>query len=233
MKFGQAPLLNLQVCMRNEGINQRNLNCLGHVWQILWPSQKIWFLGSFLPGYARQAWCKKRPRSPPIKFLISFLSEVMEAKWGWWNKNWMFYIKSQNLRIPKIIGFWLQCHWIMKKCSSEMHQFESADPVNYFSLSHGESYSVGVLWFFAHVVSIKKDWFYFFLKTIQAGENSNVTHFFQASFIDRVWSNKLCFWYQLFHAEIWYQSFRIIVCVLKRNICKIRHNYVKNDLPII
>ena len=64
-------------------------------------------------------------------------------------------------------------------------------------------------------------------------ENSNVTHFFQASFINRVWSNKLCFWYQLFHAEIWCQSFWIIVCVLKRTIHKIRHNDVKNDLPII
>ena len=45
----------------------------------------------------------------------------MEAKWGWWNKNWMFYIKSPYLKI-KIIGFWLEC-------SSEIHQFESADPV--------------------------------------------------------------------------------------------------------
>ena len=31
--------------------------------------------------------------------------------------------------IPKMIIFWLECHLIMKKCSSEMHQFESADPV--------------------------------------------------------------------------------------------------------
>ena len=28
-----------------------------------------------------------------------------------------------------MIIFWLECHLIMKKCSSEMHQFESADPV--------------------------------------------------------------------------------------------------------
>ena len=41
----------------------------------------------------------------------------------------MFYIKSPYLRIPKIIFFGLECHLIMKKCSSEMHQFESADPV--------------------------------------------------------------------------------------------------------
>ena len=63
--------------------------------------------------------------------------------------------------------------------------------------------------------------------------NSNVTHFFQASFINRVWSNELCCWYQLFHAKIWYQSFWIVVCALKRNIWKIHHNDVKNDLPII
>ena len=66
------------------------------------------------------------PHPHPVKYLVHFLSEVVEAKWGWWNKNWMFYIKSPYLRIPKII--WLQCHWIMKKCSSEMHQFESAGP---------------------------------------------------------------------------------------------------------
>ena len=37
----------------------------------------------------------------------------------------------------------------------------------------------------------------------------------------------------MFNAEIWDQSFWIIVCVLKRTIHKIRHNDVKNDLPII
>ena len=83
------------------------------------------------------------------------------------------------------------------------------------------------------LLSKKRDWFYLFLKTIQTRENWNVTHFFQASFINRVWSNKLCFCYQLFHAEIRYQSFWIIVCVLKRTIHKISHNDVKNDLPII
>ena len=41
----------------------------------------------------------------------------------------MFSIKSLYLTIPKNIGFGLQCHQIMKKCSSEMHQYELADPV--------------------------------------------------------------------------------------------------------
>ena len=69
----------------------------------------------------------------PVNFSLPFLSAVVEAKWGWWNKNWMFYIISPYLRFPKIIFFWLECHLIMKKCSSEMHQFESADPVlNYW-----------------------------------------------------------------------------------------------------
>jgi hypothetical protein len=47
---------------------------------------------------------------PPLKFLIFFFSEVVEAIWGWWNKKWMFNIKSPYLRIPKITGFWLECH---------------------------------------------------------------------------------------------------------------------------
>ena len=67
------------------------------------------------------------PHSHHVTFLVPFLSEVVEAKWGWWNKNGMFYIKSPYLRIPKIIGFWLECHRIMKKCSHKMHKFESAD----------------------------------------------------------------------------------------------------------
>ena len=66
---------------------------------------------------------------------VPSLSEAMEAKWSWWNKNWMFYIESPYLRIPKILGFWLKCHWIIKKCSSEMHQFESADPVQLVHLN--------------------------------------------------------------------------------------------------
>jgi hypothetical protein len=45
--------------------------------------------------------------------------------------NLMFYIKFPYLRIPKTIFFWLECHLIMKKCPSEMHQFESADPVRH------------------------------------------------------------------------------------------------------
>jgi hypothetical protein len=31
-----------------------------------------------------------------------------------------------------MITFWLECHLIMKNCSPEMHQFDSADPVKYF-----------------------------------------------------------------------------------------------------
>ena len=41
----------------------------------------------------------------------------------------MFYIKSPYLTIPKIIDFGLQNYQIMKKCSSEMHQYELTDPV--------------------------------------------------------------------------------------------------------
>jgi hypothetical protein len=44
--------------------------------------------------------------------------------------NRMFYAKSPYLRIPKTIFFWLECHLIMKKCPSKMHQFETADPVH-------------------------------------------------------------------------------------------------------
>ena len=47
----------------------------------------------------------------------------------WIYINWMFYIKFPYLRIPKTFFFWLECHLIMKKCPSEMHQFEKADPV--------------------------------------------------------------------------------------------------------
>ena len=84
-----------------------------------------------LPGAGKtRAWHYHGSATPTSRnIFLPFLSEVMEAEWGWWNKNWMFYIKSSYLRIPKIIGFWLQCHWIMKKCSSEMHQFEFADPL--------------------------------------------------------------------------------------------------------
>ena len=53
----------------------------------------------------------------------------------WIYINWMFYSKSPYLRIPKTIFFWLECHLIMKKCPSEMHQFESTDPV-FCSLIH-------------------------------------------------------------------------------------------------
>ena len=56
------------------------------------------------------------PYPHPVKRFVPFLSEVVEAKWGWWNKNWMFYIKSLYLRITEIIDFWLECHSIMKNC---------------------------------------------------------------------------------------------------------------------
>ena len=47
---------------------------------------------------------------PPVKNLIPFLSEVLEAKQGWLVKEIMFYIKSPYLRISKSFGFWLECH---------------------------------------------------------------------------------------------------------------------------
>ena len=108
-----------------------------------WHGQPFYQSRSWEPtGSADSNWCISDEHFFMIKWhsnqnkiitsrhiFLTFLSEVMEAKWGWWNKDWMFYIKSPYLRIPKIIGFWLKCHWIMKKCSSEMHQFESADPV--------------------------------------------------------------------------------------------------------
>ena len=38
---------------------------------------------------------------------LPFLSEVVEAKWGWWNQNWMFYIKYLYLtQDPKN-------HWLL------------------------------------------------------------------------------------------------------------------------
>ena len=57
----------------------------------------------------------------------------------WWaeheNRKTMFFLS--NLLISgfrKIFFFWLECHVIMKKCSSEMHQFQSTDPV--YCLKH-------------------------------------------------------------------------------------------------
>ena len=55
------------------------------------------------------------PCPHPVTFFAPFLSEVMDAKWDCWNKNWMICIKSPYLRIPKIIRILLQCHWIKKK----------------------------------------------------------------------------------------------------------------------
>ena len=92
------------------------------------PHMKASILSFFEPERQGCGIIMRAPHPPPIWY-IHFLSEVVEAKWGWWNKKWIFYIKSPYLRIPKIIGFWLQCYQILKKCSSEMHQFESADPV--------------------------------------------------------------------------------------------------------
>ena len=37
--------------------------------------------------------------------------------------------KFPYLRIPKVMGFWLECHLIMKNCKSEIYWFESDDPV--------------------------------------------------------------------------------------------------------
>ena len=50
------------------------------------------------------------PRPHSFKNFISFLSEVVEAMWGWWSEKIMFYMKSPYLTIPKIIDFILQCH---------------------------------------------------------------------------------------------------------------------------
>ena len=41
------------------------------------------------------------------------------------------------IRIPKIVFFWLEYHLITAKYSSEMHQFESADPVHGFYPQNG------------------------------------------------------------------------------------------------
>ena len=41
----------------------------------------------------------------------------------------MFYMTILYLRILKTIFYLSECHLIIKKCPSEMHQFESVDPV--------------------------------------------------------------------------------------------------------
>jgi len=74
------------------------------------PHMKALILSFFEPEQQGRGIIMGAPRPPPVKVVIYFLSEAVEAKWGWWNKNWMFYIKSPYLRIPKIIDFWLQCH---------------------------------------------------------------------------------------------------------------------------
>ena len=56
-----------------------------------------------------------RPAHLLQKNIVLSLSEAVEAKLGWLNKNWMFYIKYPYLRIQKNIDFWLECHWIKKK----------------------------------------------------------------------------------------------------------------------
>jgi hypothetical protein len=74
---------------------------------LIWKHEYSAFMSRRYKGVAL-SW--RGPHPPPLKFLIIFLSEVVEAIWGWWNKKWLFHIKSPYLRIPKIIDFWLECH---------------------------------------------------------------------------------------------------------------------------
>ena len=45
------------------------------------------------------------PTPTSLQNFTSFLSEVVEAMWGWWSEKIMFYMKSPYLTIPKIIDF--------------------------------------------------------------------------------------------------------------------------------
>ena len=60
-----------------------------------------------LPGAGRtRAWHYHGRATPTSRnIFVLFLSEVMEAKWGWWNKNWMFYIKSPISESQKSLVF--------------------------------------------------------------------------------------------------------------------------------
>ena len=85
----------------------------------IWKIQRVVFL--IFADIFKWKWKQKQCSLLPLinfwqnqrlyrKNFISFLSEVVEAMWGWWSKKIMFYIKSPYLRIPKIIDFWIQCH---------------------------------------------------------------------------------------------------------------------------
>ena len=52
--------------------------------------------------------------------LFRYIRIVIRILWIY--LHWTFYIKSSYLRIPKIFFSWSECHLIMEKCSSEMHQ---------------------------------------------------------------------------------------------------------------
>ena len=79
------------------------------------PHMKALILSYFEPERQGRGIPMGAPRPHPFKKFISFLSEVMEAMWGWRSEKTMFYIKSPYLRIPKIMYFWIKCHKIMKK----------------------------------------------------------------------------------------------------------------------
>ena len=56
-------------------------------------------------------------------------SWAVEAMLGQKSRRWLIRHKFPLFRIPKITGFWIQCHSIIKSCLSEMSQNESVDPV--------------------------------------------------------------------------------------------------------
>ena len=66
----------------------------------------------------------------------------------------MFFIKSPHLRISKIILFWIECHLIMKKCSSGLHQFESEAPVGTYLRIRDIRTFRSILIFFDHGVVV-------------------------------------------------------------------------------
>ena len=74
------------------------------------PHMKALILSYFEPEGQGLGILMTAPRPHPFKSFTAFLSEVVEAMWGWWSeKKIIFYIKSPYLRIPKIIDFWIQC----------------------------------------------------------------------------------------------------------------------------
>ena len=62
------------------------------------PHMKALILSFFEPEQQGRGIIMGAPRPPPVKVVIYFLSEAVEAKWGWWNKNQCFI---SNPRIPK------------------------------------------------------------------------------------------------------------------------------------